>query len=91
MPATVVLIGESTSAFIVPLRKQYTTYHVRSGKQGLSVAQTHHAPIIVLDAVSLKTNGERICKTLRQALPKSKFATAQYNCLFFGDEFFNRT
>jgi DNA-binding response OmpR family regulator len=71
MPATVILIGESTSAFIAPLRKQYTTYHVRSGKQGLSAAQTHHAPIIVLDAVSLKTNGERICKTLRQALPKS--------------------
>ena len=71
MPATVVLIGESTSTFITPLKKQYTTYHIRSGKQGLIAAQTHAAEIIVLDAISLGTNGERICKTIRTALPNS--------------------
>lgn len=69
MPATVVLIGESTSVFAAPLKKQYTTYRFRSGKQGLLAAQTHHTDVIVLDAVSLRTNGERICKTLREALP----------------------
>lgn len=71
MPIKVVLIGESTSAFITPLTKQYTTYHFRSGKQGLLAAQTHAIEMIVLDAVSLGTNGERICKTLRQTLPDS--------------------
>ncbi|MDQ7025128.1 MAG: response regulator transcription factor [Anaerolineae bacterium] len=70
MPATVVLIGESTSVFAAPLKKQYTTYRFRSGKQGLIAAQTYHTDVIVLDAVSLKTSGERICKTLREALPK---------------------
>jgi DNA-binding response OmpR family regulator len=71
MAVTVVLIAESTSAYIVPLTKQYTTQHVRSGKQGLIAAQTDKTAIIILDAVSLKTSGERICKTLRQALPNS--------------------
>ena len=69
MPTTVVLIGESTSAYAAPLERAYTTYHVRSGKKGLIAAQTHHPDVIILDAVSLRTNGERICKLLHEALP----------------------
>lgn len=69
MSATVVLIGETTSVFAAPLTKQYTTYHRRSGKQGIESATTHQADIIVLDAVSLGTHGTRICKTLKTALP----------------------
>jgi DNA-binding response OmpR family regulator len=69
MPTTVVLIAESTSTYAAPLQKAYTTYHVRSGKQGLIAAQTYHPDVIVLDAISLKTNGERICKLLCEAFP----------------------
>ena len=68
MPAMVVLIGETTSPFAAPLQKQYTTYWVRSGKKGLMVAQTHQAEIVILDAVSLGTNGERICRKLHRSL-----------------------
>jgi len=69
MPTTVVLIGEATSAFISPLKKQYTTHTVRSGKQGILAATETNADVIILDTLSLGTNGIRICKAVRQALP----------------------
>jgi DNA-binding response OmpR family regulator len=69
MPATVVLICETTSAFITSLEKQYTTIRTRSGKQGLSAANEHSAQIIILDAISMGTHGDRISKSLKEHLP----------------------
>lgn len=69
MAITVVFIGETTSPIVAPLKKQYTTYTARSGKQGRELAFAHQAQIIVLDAVSLKSTGERICRSLRRNCP----------------------
>lgn len=69
MSVTVVLIAETTSIFSTALAKYYTTHTVRSGKKGIAASKTHQAKLIVLDAVSLGTSGERICKQLRQEFP----------------------
>lgn len=69
MPITVVLIAETTSILSTTLAKHYTTYTVRSGKKGIEVAKANQAKLIILDAVSLGTSGERICKRLRQEFP----------------------
>jgi DNA-binding response OmpR family regulator len=70
MPKSLVLIAETTTAFTVPLRKHYTTHLARSGKQGISAVLEHAAELIIVDAVSLGTTGERICKQIRQAFPE---------------------
>lgn len=70
MTITVVLIAETTSNFILPLKKNYNTVVVRSGKQGIDMTTKQDVDVIVLDAISLKTNGERICKSLREAFPE---------------------
>ncbi|GAB5491963.1 MAG: response regulator [Phototrophicaceae bacterium] len=70
MTLTIVLIAETSSKFINSLQKNYTSYIVRSGKQAIKLAKEHHADIIILDAISLGTNGERICKRLREAFPE---------------------
>lgn len=72
MTATVVLIAETRSNFITALQKRYMTYVVRSGKKGIEAAEKYQADIVVLDAVSLGTNGERICKQLRNTFPHIK-------------------
>lgn len=69
MPISVVLIAETTTNFSDTLQKHYETTVVRSGKQGIAAVNTHQAQVLVLDAVSLGTNGERICKQIRQAFP----------------------
>lgn len=67
---TVVLIGETTSAYVSPLQKQYTTYTVRSGKQALVMIRETNPSIVVIDALSLGTTGERICRSVRQTFPE---------------------
>lgn len=69
MTAIVVLIAETTSNFILALQKHYITHVVRSGKQGIQKVEEISADVIVLDAISLKTSGERICKQLRKTFP----------------------
>ncbi len=70
MTITVVLIAETTSNFISPLQKHYNTIVVRSGKQGIDTTDEYQANVIILDAISLKTSGVRICKRLREAFPE---------------------
>ncbi|MGJ3239986.1 MAG: winged helix-turn-helix transcriptional regulator [Anaerolineae bacterium] len=71
MKTSVVLIAETTSNFISPLQKRHRTHVVRSGKQGIEAAQSHAVSLFVLDAISLKTSGERICRQLRHAFPET--------------------
>lgn len=69
MSIKVVLIAETTTNFISVLQKHYETYLVRSGKQGAKSAIDVQADVIILDAISLGTTGDRICKRLREAFP----------------------
>jgi DNA-binding response OmpR family regulator len=69
MPITIVLIAETRSIFSTVLSKHYTLFMARSGKKGIVVTQENEAKLIILDAASLGTNGERICKRLRQEFP----------------------
>ncbi|MEM9953854.1 MAG: response regulator transcription factor [Chloroflexota bacterium] len=69
MTMTVVLIAETRSNFISALQKHYTTHVVRSGRQGIDKVKETEATLIILDAISLKTSGTRICKQLRNNFP----------------------
>ena len=66
--AKVVYVGENRS-FLKGLEKRYTTFHVRSGKRAIDVAKEENAVVVVLDAASLGTTGERICTRIRSTLP----------------------
>lgn len=70
--ARVLLIGRSQEkgpAFPLSLRKRYDLTLVPNGKQAEIVAARQKPHVIVLDAVSLRTPGDRICQSLRSALP----------------------
>jgi len=69
MTITVALIAETGSNFISTLEKHYTTRVYRSGKQCIDAVSEQSVDVIVLDAISLKTSGERICKKLRKIFP----------------------
>jgi DNA-binding response OmpR family regulator len=73
MDAPKVLLIESVRAngksFARALRKRYDLSLAYSGKQGLVVAQELLPDVVVLDAVSMRTTGDRICHTLRAYLP----------------------
>lgn len=70
MTAVVVIwIGEAKTALYLAVSKKYTTYMARSGKRGLELAQHRAARLIIVDADSLHTSGQRITQQLRAALP----------------------
>ncbi|NDJ78243.1 MAG: response regulator transcription factor [Chloroflexi bacterium] len=72
MRATKVLLIESVRAngasFASGLQRKYDVQIVHSGKQGLLLAQTKRPDIVVLDAASMHTSGDRICARLRASL-----------------------
>lgn len=72
MRATKVLLIENARAngasFSSALKRKYQVQIARSGKQGLSMALVSHPDIVVLDAASLRTSGNRICAILRANL-----------------------
>jgi DNA-binding response OmpR family regulator len=72
MRATRVLLIESDRtngiSFAAALKRKYQVHIVHSGKQGLVLAQKVRPDVIVLDAASLRTSGDRICSRLRLAL-----------------------
>ena len=74
MKTTKVLLIESarqngTASFAVSLkRKKYDVQIVHSGKQGLIFAADQRPDVIVLDAASLRTSGDRISARLRNSL-----------------------
>jgi DNA-binding response OmpR family regulator len=42
-----------------------------SGKQAAALAQEHAPHVVVLDAISMRTPGDRICQSLRSRLPET--------------------
>jgi DNA-binding response OmpR family regulator len=74
MKTTKVLLIESarqngTASFAVSLkRKKYDVQIAHSGKQGLTLAEHQRPDVIVLDAASLRTSGDRISARLRETL-----------------------
>ncbi len=75
MKTTKVLLIESarnsSESFAEPLRRKYQVQIAHSGKQGLEMAQKEMPTVIVLDAASLRTSGNRISLSLRAALEQT--------------------
>lgn len=69
MSRPIVLIGETSSAYLLPLQKHYQVHSARSGKQGIALVQEQQALAVIVDAVSLKSTGTRICNAVRRACP----------------------
>ncbi|WP_119072283.1 response regulator transcription factor [Aggregatilinea lenta] len=55
-------------SFATALKRKYQVHIAHSGKQGLMVAQVTRPDVIVVDAASLRTSGNRICAQLRTKL-----------------------
>ena len=72
MSSTVVLLIESSrngdESFSAALKRKYQVMVAHSGKQALAMAGETRPDVIVLDAVSLRTPGTRICARMRAAL-----------------------
>lgn len=72
MGAARVLLVESSRAkrtsFADALRKRYEVVSVPSGKQALTSAAQQAPDVVVLDAISMRTKGDRVCQSLRKAL-----------------------
>ena len=54
-----------TNLFLSALNKRYQVVVAHSGSHGLSLAQQQPFAAIILDAVSMQTPGERICRRLK--------------------------
>ena len=71
--AAKILLIESVRAngksFSPALKKRYDLALAYSGKQGAALAQGTLPDVVVLDAVSMRTSGDRICRMLRSQLP----------------------
>jgi DNA-binding response OmpR family regulator len=73
MGAGQILLIESTRAkrtsFADALKKRYDVTSVPSGKQALESAQACLPDVMVLDAISMRTPGERVCHLLNDQIP----------------------
>ncbi|GAB4573535.1 MAG: response regulator transcription factor [Anaerolineae bacterium] len=71
--AAKVLLIESIRAngksFSTALEQRYDLTLAYSGKQGVALAQELLPDVVVLDAVSMRTSGDRICRRLRSYMP----------------------
>lgn len=63
-----ILIIERTGAYSDALKKRYDVTSVPSGKQGLSLVQDGKYAAAVLDAISMRTPGDRIARQLKEGL-----------------------
>ena len=93
--ATLLLISSKKGQenFITVLQKRYTVIAAFSGNQGAALAKEHCPRLIILDAVAMRTTGERICRVLKHQLPHlpiihihpgpRKDARSQANTLLF--------
>lgn len=69
--ARILLIGNvrpKRTSFAPALSKRYEVFTATSGDQGLMLAKEYAPQIVVLDAVSMRTPGERVCRSLRSNL-----------------------
>ncbi|MCB9456927.1 MAG: response regulator transcription factor [Anaerolineaceae bacterium] len=67
----VLLIGRiqaSRAVIANTLEKHYELRIATSGINGVALAAEHRPQVVVLDAVSMRTPGERLCKTLQEKL-----------------------
>lgn len=73
MSAARILLIENTRAkrasFADALSKRYQVISVPSGKQALEQTAVHVPAVMILDAISMRTPGDRICRLLREQLP----------------------
>lgn len=60
--------GTETS-FLVVLRRSYHVYLAHSAKMAVEVATEHTPSVAVLDSVSMRTTGVRVCQSLRRHAP----------------------
>lgn len=70
--ARVLFIGRvqsSQPAMIKNLEKRFQVSLAVSGKAGIEIAKEHKFQVIILDAASMRTPGDRVCRELREALP----------------------
>ncbi len=62
---------KNSASFAPSLKRKYQVRIAHTGKQGLAFALEHSPNIIVLDAVSMRTSGNRICARLRANLEQT--------------------
>ncbi len=70
--AKVLLVGRNQSkanAFADALKKRYQLTLAANGSEAAALAAQEHPHVIILDAVSMRTSGERICRILSDAVP----------------------
>ena len=70
--ARILLIGRTPAAgasVANALIKHYPVVTASSGKLAIKLAQENLIRVVVLDAISMRTPGDRICDELREALP----------------------
>lgn len=72
MNTSVMLVGTKRgryNTYLSALEKHFTVHTAPSGKQALDLARQMSVKVIVVDAVSLRSTGDRLCRTLKDALP----------------------
>lgn len=74
-PPPVLFVGRASAKESKPLvealSKKYELHAVTSGKDAQTIAAETQPRIIVVDAATLRTTGERVCKGLRLAAPNA--------------------
>ncbi len=65
---TRILVIERTGSFSTALKKRYEVTSVPNGKDALALAQANEYAVVVLDAISMRTPGDRIARQLREGL-----------------------
>ncbi len=60
--------GAQRDSFAEALRKRYSVTTVASGKQALTLARENAYHVVVLDAISMRTPGDRIAKQLKDGI-----------------------
>ncbi len=63
-----ILIIERTGVYSDALKKRYDVTSVSSGKQGFDLIREGNYAAVVLDAISMRTPGERIARQLKDGL-----------------------
>ncbi len=66
----ILLLG--TARWQVTLSRNWQVTHVASGKRARSLGSQQSFSLIIVDAVSMYTTGERICRRMRQCFPNCK-------------------
>lgn len=67
-------IGRTASkdeGYVEALQKRYTLQIVPSGKQAVGVIEVQMPQVVIVNALSMRSSGERICRQIRQTLPQT--------------------